>query len=214
MHESGTEPVQLDNYGSGTRVEPYIHNPETRSEDSSPSSVDSDGKVQSTPVSSTIQNPSVSTSNVKLHSETQTNHRKIFTPNQISSAVVASDFSRICCSLAAAIFVFLSYIGSPIIGSYLIKNIVLFRPLYLLLVTNISIVLAHLLLDLQKGVVSSGKEEDSSSLIAAFGLAGQLGKALEAGLVLQHVVGALFVDCSLYSIVVICLLSLAQKLGW
>lgn len=176
--------------------------------------MDIDGKVQSTPVSSTIQNPSVSTSNVEHHSETQTHHRKIFTPNQISSAVAASEITRICCSLAAAFFVFLSYIGPPILGSYLIKNVVLFRPLYLLLVTNISIVLAHLLLEKQKGVISSGKEADSSSLIAAFGLAGQLGKALEVGLVLQHVVGALFVDCSVYSIVVICLLSLAQKLGW
>lgn len=232
-HDSSTtEPVQLDKYDSGASIDPHIYNAEKSSEDCISSSADIDVNVSSTiqppvsstlqapvsstiqaPVSSTIQTESDSTSNVKRHSETKTS-RRTFTPNDISSAVTASEITRVCCSVAAAILVFLSYIGTPIPGSYLINNVVLSRPLYLLLVTNISIVVSYLLLAKQKGVVSSGKEANGASLLAAFGSVGQLGKALEAGLVVQHVVGALFMDCSVYSIIVVCFLSLAQKLGW
>lgn len=211
--EFSNDTLQLDKNGAQTGIEQDILPSDSSSQESRPSALDTDEKIKQSPVSSKIEGSLNSTSNVGRQSENSEpvihRHYNSISPKQISVAVAASEMIRIYSSIAAAILVFLSYIGFPILGSYIIKNIILSRPLWLLLVTNISIVLVPLLLD-NKRLVNSSAEASGASPLGEF----QFGKALEIGLMLQQCFGGLFMDCSVYSVVVVCLLSLAQKLGW
>ncbi|KAL8110009.1 uncharacterized protein LOC141672381 [Apium graveolens] len=204
---------QLDKYGGKTGIQEDILQSDSSSPESIPSALDTDEKIEQSPVSSEIEGLLSSTFNIGRQSDNSEpairRHYTSISPKQISVAVAASEMIRIYCSVAAAILVFLSYIGFPILGSYIVKSIILFRPLCLLLVTNISIVLVPLLLD-DNRLVNSGAEASGASPLGAF----EFGKALEIGLMLQQCFGGLFMDCSVYSVVVVCLLSLAQKLGW
>ncbi|CAM8970486.1 unnamed protein product [Rhodiola kirilowii] len=132
-----------------------------------------------------------------------------FTPRQISSSVTESESLRNFCSFIVASMVVLSYAGFPILRCSLIKNVILFRPLFLLLITNITIVVAPLLEGKQGGRESSARESDETS-VEGPGMAEQLGNALEIGLLVQKVIGALFMDCSIYSVIVVSGLSLFQ----
>ncbi|CAI9775691.1 unnamed protein product [Fraxinus pennsylvanica] len=163
------------------------------------------GKEESSQVSSSIQTPLIDSGLQR------SSRQNLLTANQICTAISASENTRICCSIAAAILVFLSYTGFPFLGWGNFRSIICFRPLYLLLITNISIVLARLLLGKQ-----GSKERQTSSVpsIGGDGMIDQVAKALESGLLMQKIVGALFMDCSIYAVVLVCGLSVAQRLGW
>lgn len=212
-HDFSNDSFQPDKDGEQTGIEQNIFQSDSSSQEYRPSSLDTDEKIKPSPVSSKIGGSLISTSNVEHQSENSEPviHRRYnsISPKQVTVAVAASEMIRVYCSLAAAILVFLSYIGFPILGSNIVKSVILSRPLYLLLVTNISVVLVPLLLD-KNGQVNSTAEASGASPLGAF----QFGKALEIGLMLQQVFSGLFMDCSVYSVVVVCLLSLAQKLGW
>ncbi|CAK9164520.1 unnamed protein product [Ilex paraguariensis] len=207
----GTEFGKLDDNDYGSRG-PFMWKYETSIEASGASALEPDDKLHLSP--SAVQNLSISTPNTERHFEPHIHHRKLFTPSQISSAIGASGDARFYCSLAAAILVVLSSVGLPILGSHIIKCIIFFRPLYLLLLTNISIVLARLLLVQQRGLERVKQEANNGSSISGYGLADQVGKALESGLLLQNIMSALFMDCSIYAVVVVSGLSLVKKLGW
>ncbi|KAK1370066.1 RNA-binding (RRM/RBD/RNP motifs) family protein [Heracleum sosnowskyi] len=204
--------LQLDKYAGQTGIKQDTLPSDSSSQESTPSALDTDEKIKQSPVSSKNEGSLSSTSNVRLLPENSEpvvrHHYNGISPKQISVAVAASEMIRIYISVAAAILVFLSYIGFPILGSSIIKSIILSRPLCLLLVTNISVVLVPLLLD--NNLVNSSAEVSGASPLGTF----EFGKALEIGLMLQQCFGGLFMDCSVYSVVVVCLLSLAQKLGW
>ncbi|KAL2543911.1 hypothetical protein Fot_13144 [Forsythia ovata] len=162
-------------------------------------------KEESSQVSSSIQTPATDS---RLQPPS---HQNLPTANQICTAIAASESTRIRCSIAAAILVLLSYTGFPFLGWGIFRSIICFRPLYLLLITNISIVVALLLLEKQ------GREERQTSSIPSVGgdgLIDQVAKALESWLLMQKIVGALFMDCSIYAVVLVCGLSVAQRLGW
>ncbi|GFP94479.1 hypothetical protein PHJA_001592300 [Phtheirospermum japonicum] len=153
-------------------------------------------------ISSSMQNPA------QVH---QIEHtlRDSFTPGQISSAISASETIRMCCSVAAAVLVILSYVGFPILGGRIFRSVLISEPFYMLLLTNISIVVGRLVL----GHQGAGR----TSSVAKFGgngLVDQMGKALELGLLLQKISGAMFIDFGVYAIVLVCGLSLVQRLGW
>ncbi|KAK2984436.1 hypothetical protein RJ640_022579 [Escallonia rubra] len=204
---------QLDNLDVGRRVEPSLRKCETRIEASRAPPLELDSKLQPAQVSSALQSSSLSTTDTEHRSEPQAQHRNFFTPNQISSAIAASERTRTYFSVAAAILVVLSFAGFPILGSNTIKRIMFSRPLYLLLLTNISIVLSRLLLGKERRVVKFEQAAVSDTSLGGYGLADQLGKALELGLVLQNVVGAVFMDFSVYAVVLVCGLFLASMLG-
>ncbi|CAH9074150.1 unnamed protein product [Cuscuta europaea] len=148
------------------------------------------------------------------HRKRTSNHPSIFTPQKIISAIKSCESIRIRCSLAASLLVVLCYVGCPILGTHLVKSIVLFRPLFLLLLTNTSIVVGHLLLE-NAGSGRVVQQESSSGVLADDNdWADRVGKALEFWLTLQKVMGALFIDASVYAISVICILSFTQQLGW
>lgn len=165
-------------------------------------------KIESHPISSTDQDSSVSTSTREQRLEPQTYKSKFFTPSQISSAVGATQYARIFCSAMVAVVVVLSYVGFPLLGSYVVKGILCFRPLFLLLLTNITVVMKQLLLDnqretrYQRPVSRDGKTSSDGSDWAE-----QAGKALEVGMMMHKVIDAIFMDCSVYAVIVICGLS-------
>ncbi|CAL5435464.1 unnamed protein product [Camellia sinensis] len=198
----------------GSKEQPFLRKCETNTEALRVLPWEVDGRVESSRVSSTIQNTSISTSDSDHHVEPHVYRSKFFTPNQISCAIAVSESTRIYCSLPAAILVVLSHVGLPVLGSHIVKSTIFFGPLYLVLLTNVSIVLAQLLLGKQRRLEQIEQEANSVPLIGGYGFAEQVGKALESGLVLQNIVGAMFMDCSVYAVVVACGLSLVHKFGW
>ncbi|XP_057792248.1 uncharacterized protein LOC131009068 [Salvia miltiorrhiza] len=137
-------------------------------------------------------------------------HHSLFTPGQIRSAVAASENTRMFCSIAAAVLVIASYMGLPVGG---FRGIILLRPFYLLLLTNMTIVLGRLILG-ARGIDSrTGRRRSSAPTAGGNDLADQLGRALELGLLMQKVLGAVSMDFTIYAVVLVCGLSLVQKLG-
>ncbi|XP_020235506.1 uncharacterized protein LOC109815256 [Cajanus cajan] len=120
----------------------------------------------------------------------QPRSQRLITPSDISGAIYASRGRRLCCSVLVALLVLASYsFGIPIS----------FRPLYLLLLTNLTLLIAYLFSAQNRG--SSGE-----------GL-GQLAKTLELCLLLRSVADAVFIDCAVYSLVLVCGLSLLRTIN-
>ncbi|XP_073307859.1 uncharacterized protein [Primulina huaijiensis] len=147
---------------------------------------------------SSVQNPAESR---------QLDHNS-FTSGEIISAISASENVRARCAVAAALLVILSHIGFPILSWGVIWGTIFFRPLYLLLLTNISVVLARLLSG-KPGANAAGQMNRVASS-SENGLADQLGRALESWLLLQNIFGALLMDFSIYVVVLICGISLMR----
>ncbi|XP_031104270.1 uncharacterized protein LOC116007673 [Ipomoea triloba] len=208
-HASGIQPSQNNNYEGENRTGPFIRKCESHKEANRAAAADRRSKEPAQ--ASSAANSSISASGGGHHNE-MSNYPNIFTPYKIISAIKACETPRIRCSLAAAVIVVLCYVGFPILGSGAVKSIILFRPLIFLLLTNISIVVSHILLD--KGTVKIQPEASNGPSADDTDLADQVGKALENGLMAQKIIGALFIDSSVYAISVICSISFAQKLGW
>lgn len=158
----------------------------------------SSGSVSQIP--SSMQKPALD------HQREQT-QRSLFTAGQIRSAVAASENTRMYCSVATAVLVIASFMGFPVSG------IIILRPVYLLLLTNITIVLGRAILG-ERGMESRTGRRRSAPTVGGNGLADQLGKALELGLLMQKIIGALFMDFSIYAVVLVSGLSLVRKSGW
>ncbi|CAI8594679.1 unnamed protein product [Vicia faba] len=130
-------------------------------------------------------------------------------PRDVTNVVDASRFTRLCCSIIVALLVVASCLGFS-----LIKTSISFRPLYLVLLTNSSFVVAKIISGKQRGSderlrrrrnnASASASADSSDQYA------QLAKTLEIGMVLKTVADAVFMDCAVYAIVLICSLSLVH----
>ncbi|KAK2973870.1 hypothetical protein RJ640_029686 [Escallonia rubra] len=94
---------QLNNLNVERRVEPSLRKCETRIEASRASALELDSKLQPAQVSSALQSSSISTTDTEHRSEPQAQHRKIFTPNQISSAIADSERTRTYFAVSAAV---------------------------------------------------------------------------------------------------------------
>ncbi|CAL5359092.1 unnamed protein product [Camellia sinensis] len=149
----------------GSKEQPFLRKCETNTEALRVLPWEVDGRVESSRVSSTVQNTSISTSDSDHHVEPHVYRSKFFTPNQISCAIAVSESTRIYCSLPAAILVVLSHVGLPVLGSHIVKSTIFFGPLYLVLLTNVSIVLAQLLLGKQRRLERIEQEANSVPLI-------------------------------------------------
>lgn len=138
----------------------------------------------------------------------------LITAKELNSCIIASESTRAVCSILVAILVLISYIGYPPllgINSVISKSVVAAKPLYMILLTDISVVFAHVVM--RKRISNSVLEvEDSDG--GGKGLSGEglnwarAVMVLERGLVLHQTIRALFIDCSVYIIVVGCGLSL------
>ncbi|KAI3695754.1 hypothetical protein L1987_78754 [Smallanthus sonchifolius] len=123
---------------------------------------------------------------------------KTVSPNQLQPAILASQDTRRKCSFFAGIVAVLSYAGFPILGSYIIRSIILSRPLVLLLFINVSITVGPLVLDamklIQQELNSTSQETEMDNL----------GSPFEWGMLFKTVLHAFFMDSCIYSVVVVC----------
>ncbi|KAF4379369.1 hypothetical protein CsatB_001736 [Cannabis sativa] len=192
----------------GSSLMPMLSKLQTKFEPRrSQNSASEDSLSNSSLVSS--RDPSASVSDLatetKVESQTQKKYR-FFTPNQITSALAATELTRLFCSIALALFVVLSYFGFPILGSKFIKSIIIsFRPLYLVLLTNATVVLAQLL------QIQGTRRENNTPSADVNDLATQLGNTLEIGLMIKKGADTVFMTCAVYAVIVVCGVSFAQK---
>ncbi|XP_062024533.1 uncharacterized protein LOC133740601 [Rosa rugosa] len=139
-------------------------------------------------------------------SSSENQRRPLFTASGVSSAIAETERTRLLFSVAVAMLVVLVHLGFPLMGtSNIVKTLLGFRPLYLVLLTNVTFVLARIL---GKQRVSERPGEIRTSAEGIEWVA-QLGRAVEIGLVAQKVLDALFMDCAVYAIIVVCGLSSA-----
>lgn len=133
---------------------------------------------------------------------------KLFSSKRINSCIIASERTRAICSLIIACVVVISNIDYPLIGFDIMSSdsFIASRPFCIILLTDVTIVLA--LLFLESGNDSeevdeekvAGKEDEDNWTGAV--------KLLERGLVLYQIIRGIFIDCSVYLVVVIFGLSL------
>lgn len=145
--------------------------------------------------------------NLKSTQPTQT---KIYRPNlfsskRINSCIISSEKARSLCALIIALWVVLSYRDDPSNGRNLVNSgsVLASRPLYIVLLTDVAIVLGQTYLgsrgesseeaDNNERVASSEDEENWRQAI----------KLMERGLVVYQSIRAVFIDFSIYTVVLI-----------
>lgn len=125
-----------------------------------------------------------------------------FTAKKIRSSITASKDTRILTSIAIALLVILSHLRIPLLSRNIITSIVAAMPVYLVLLTDVTIVIARIL----REEVNPKKTADTTQVAEG------LGANLETGLLAYKAITAAFMDCSVYIVVVICGLCLVQGL--
>ncbi|KAL3586962.1 hypothetical protein D5086_013829 [Populus alba] len=119
----------------GSTVKPSSREFNTAAEASVASSAETSSKVESS-----LAKLCRSTSGTEQNLKPQRWISSSVTPNQITSAIAASEKSRLRCSVVVALAAVLSHLGFPLLGSNLISSVINFRPLYLVLLTNVTLV--------------------------------------------------------------------------
>ncbi|KAL5130818.1 hypothetical protein HKD37_12G033817 [Glycine soja] len=123
--------------------------------------------------------------------------KRFITPSDITRSINSSRVTRLCCSIFVAILVILSY-------PKFFSTVITFRPLYLVLVTNLTVVIARLFSGKQRG---SERRDNRGSSGDGGGEYAQLASILELCVVAQNVADAVFMDCAVYAVVLVCGLS-------
>ncbi|CDY23335.1 BnaA08g12110D [Brassica napus] len=109
-------------------------------------------------------------------------------------------------SLVIALLVVLSHLGFSSLGS----SIVSFRPVFLLLLTDATIVLGRVLLSHHGDPPSASRRE--TSVMNGQGIADQVGNALEMVMMMKKIMNAVSMDFSLYAVFLICGLLFTQNI--
>ncbi|KAL8237459.1 hypothetical protein R6Q59_018540 [Mikania micrantha] len=133
---------------------------------------------------------------------------KIVSPGQLQPAILATQDMRRKCSFFAGIVAVLSYVGFPVLGSYIIRNIILCRPLVLLMFINVSIIVGPLLLDAMKLI-----QQELNTTSEHNDVPDNLGSPFEWGMLFKTGLCAFFMDLCIYFVVVVCGTSFFHKLG-
>lgn len=162
-------------------------------------------KSEPSPAKSMVQKPSNDTQ--PIPKPTRVNQPSLFSCQKVHSCIISSQNIRSFCALILGLLVVLSYIDYRIFRINIVNSdwIAAFRPLYILLLTDVTIVLAQVLLggrsnsEGEKEKVITEEEEDSLT---------QAVEVMEKGLVVYTITRAVFIDFSIYVVVVVCGLSL------
>ncbi|KAH0453487.1 hypothetical protein IEQ34_017811 [Dendrobium chrysotoxum] len=123
------------------------------------------------------------------------------TLRNISHSILATENIRLLFTIVMAILVVSSYNGF-MIGGRLLSNIISFRPLFLLLLTDVTIILGWAFLN--QGIGQKPEIDARNALLEDEGWPNDVAKILEVGQVLHKVLGAAFMDCSICAIIMIC----------
>ncbi|CAH8386018.1 unnamed protein product [Eruca vesicaria subsp. sativa] len=124
-----------------------------------------------------------------------------FSSKKLNASIISSERSRSISSLTIAAFVILL----PKLNILRSDTILALRPLWLLLLTNCAIVMSHLTVEASGGGLSNEMEEEVKSKDGSSGENwSDAEKLLERGVVVYQALRGMFIDCSLYMVVVIC----------
>ncbi|KAG2328273.1 hypothetical protein Bca52824_011001 [Brassica carinata] len=127
--------------------------------------------------------------------------RSFFSSKKLNASIISSERTRSVSSLTIAAFVILLP-GLNIIRS---DTILALRPLWLLLLTDCAIVMSHLIMEASGGGLNHEMEDEVKSKDGNSGENwSDAEKLLERGVVLYQALRGMFIDCSLYMVVVIC----------
>ncbi|KAL9238641.1 hypothetical protein vseg_013037 [Gypsophila vaccaria] len=151
----------------------------------------------------------------KLHGDTDskpnpTSRRHssfLFCAKEVSTSIITSESTRIICSVSIALIVVLSFIDRPLIGINIVhsKSIVAMRPLYILLVTECTVLIGHLIIERRRRIEDF---EENPRVVNEGGISWERAvRLLERGLVAHQMVRAVFIDFSVYVVIVVCVLS-------
>jgi len=204
--EEAVKPAQYDQVHSLIKEEPFVRKCEPRAEPSRARAEPSrapraDDAIVAKP-SPAIPKPVPVAADVAIQLAQKIPLRNV-SAQQVIMAVAETEYERMLCTLLVAVLVILSYARLPIVGSRVFRRILLFRPLFLLIIADIALIVRRLIPLSQKNLVKGEKDDTKSILGDGFAWAEDAGRALELGLVLQSVMGALFTDCMIYAAVII-----------
>ncbi|KAK3028330.1 hypothetical protein RJ639_037792 [Escallonia herrerae] len=203
-HEIADEVSRGKAFDLGSEVKPQLPKCETNIQ-AIPGHPDTElrNEVQPSPVAA--GNPKASDDTEPI-SRPYESRLSFFSLKEINSCIMASENTRAFCSVMIAVLAVLSHISLPrtIVKS---RSIIASRPLYVLLLTDVTIVIARLALEKRRGFEKADGEEQKDAQEDAHNWAGAV-KVLEMGLVLHQTIRAIFIDCSFYLAIVICGLSL------
>lgn len=136
---------------------------------------------------------------------------EFFTSKGLNFCIIATENTRIFCAFVIAFLVVLSYIDYPIFRMNIVRSesVVASRPLCILLLTDVTIVLARLFYFEKQGGFEQAEEETKAAQAQDEGenWEGAV-KVLERGLVVYQAIRGFFIDCSVYVVVVVCGVSL------
>lgn len=207
------ESVRSASIPATSKLEPQLHDSKTHVRTTKIPDFDRRGELQPPSIPSTARERSSSAvDEAGPHREAQRHYSTTFTAKKISSSISSSEDTRILSSMAIALLVILSHLRIPLLSSNIITTVVAAMPVYLVLLTDVTIVIARLLREKQvipKKMVDRTQVAESKDV---HGWAEGLGANLETGLVVYKAITAAIMDCSVYIVVVICGLSLVQ--GW
>ncbi|CAN8327048.1 unnamed protein product [Cochlearia groenlandica] len=174
---------------------------ETLSESSASDS--RDATPQASPATSRAQASSTVNLSASQAFTPLVSYMNTITPKHIGAAIDASEYARMFSSLAIALLVISSHLGFSSLG-----KIVSFRPVFLLLLTDATIVLGCALLS-HRGDSSSAS---GTGLNGQQGVMDQVSNAIETVMMVKKVMEAVSIDFSLYAVILICGLLLAQSI--
>lgn len=188
-HQGGFRYSHLENFEFKAEKEPPKQDSDPTTEANSQFS-DDGAKMEPSPVPS---KPKTSVQNTQVK---QPPRRKttFFSSRELNHCILASESTRALSSLIIALVVVLYYLIS--------KSVLASRPLYILLLTDVTIVFARLC-----GGKTIAVEENEGEKGKAPGDGHSWGdavKLLERGLVAYQALRGAFIDCSIYLVVVVC----------
>ncbi|TKY64504.1 Zinc finger FYVE domain-containing protein 26 isoform 1 [Spatholobus suberectus] len=190
-HQGGFRYSHMENFDFKTEEEPLIQDSDTITEANNQVSEGDGAKMKPPCVTSSAKIPPHDTQQLNKpcgHKPT------FFSSRELNSCILASEPTRALSSLIIALLVVFYYMIS--------ESVLASRPLYILLLTDITIVLARL----HRGKASV-LEETEGERVEAHGDGHSWGdavKLLERGLVAYQAIRGVFIDCSIYIVVVVC----------
>ncbi|XP_027344904.1 uncharacterized protein LOC113857288 [Abrus precatorius] len=204
-HQGGFRYASLEHLDIKSDEEPLIQDSETVSEVNNQVSEGDDAKTKSPPAMVRADDakakppPAMIRTKSEVHEthqlEKPSRHKAtFFSSRELNSCIIASETTRALSSLIIALLVVFYYMIS--------ENVLASRPLYIVLLTDITIVLTRL----YRGKASL-LEETERERVEAHGDKQSWGdavKLLERGLVVYQAIRGAFIDCSIYLVVVVC----------
>lgn len=194
-HQGGFKYSNMENFDFNPEEEPLIQDSDTITEASNQVSEGNASKMKPPSVTSNTKNSAHDTQQLK---QPRRHNATFFSSRELNICILASEPTRALSSLIIALLVVFYYMIS--------ERVLASRPLYILLLTDVTLVLARLY-----GGKASLLEETEGEKVKATGDGHNWGdavKLMERGLVTYQAIRGVFIDCSIYLVVVVCSTSL------